>query len=129
MSETVLTPADEAELLNLALADLGSIVRRSRFGTLNEADFDSLMLRARTRIRRVRDQLLADDLPSGALELTDIGEALAIAGEITRDPAFQRLLQTPGLMRGCDVPSPAEDRRAQRMPCVNGLGVIDGGRS
>lgn len=120
-----LTPAGEVQLLDLVLADLGAIVRRSRAETLTEEDFDELSNRMRARLVQVRASRRADDLPEGGLELTDAGMALLAADEVSG-----LLDRVPSLMRGRDVPAPGPSR----MRSVTGrssqtFGVIDGGLS
>ncbi len=121
----ILTPAGEVRLLDLVLADLGAIVRRSRAETLTEDDFNALSNRMRSRLVQVRASRRADDVPEGGLELTDAGMAMAAADEVSG-----LLDRVPSLMRGRDVPAPGPGRmRAVTGPNRCTLGVIDGGLS
>lgn len=133
MNEFQLTPASEVDLIDAALADLGTIVRRARVGTLTDDDFNALAGRMRSGLSRLRtSRLIADggDEDGETIVLTDVGAAHARAGIAARQRAISRLLKTtPGLTTGRQTPAPRPDRmRTYAGPVIDGvLGVIDGG--
>lgn len=117
---------DQYDLIQAALADMGTIHRRASAQTLTEEDFRELMGRARRHLIDLRELLIGLDEPE--IELTDAGRA-ALANSPRRLDARALLARIPGLMMGRDVPSPSTGRMravTQRGRC---LGVIDGGRA
>lgn len=123
LTQYIESPADEVQLLDAVLADLGSVVRRSRFGTLEEADFDGLMARARARLKALRAARQAEaDLEP--LELTEAGRAYAAATEVALDLARVKRGITDAfgikaLFRGSELPTPVRTH--------GHLSVFDGG--
>lgn len=117
---------DEYDLIQAALADMGTIHRRASEQTLTEEDFRELMGRARRHLIDLRELLIGLDEP--AIELTDAGRA-ALAKPPRRLDARALMARIPGLMTGRQVPSPSLARMrsvTQRGRC---LGIIDGGRA
>lgn len=115
---------DEYDLIQAALADMGTIHRRASAQTLTEEDFRELMARARGHLLDLRELLIGLDEP--AVELTDAGLA-ALATPPRRLDARALLSRIPGLMTARQLASPTRIRavtdRGRR------LGVIDGGRA
>lgn len=115
---------DEYDLIQAALADMGTIHRRALAQTLTEEDFRELMSRARGSLMTLRDLLIGLDEPS--IELTDAGRA-AVA--TPRKDARSLLSRIPGLMTGRQVPPPAPARMRSVVQGRRRLGVIEGGRA
>lgn len=115
---------DEYDLIQAALADMGTIKRRASSQTLTEEDFNELMGRARGHLLDLRELLIGLEEPQ--IELTDAGLA-ALAKPPRRLDARELLSRIPGLMTARQLPSPARMRavtdRGRR------LGVVDGGRA
>lgn len=94
MAAAPLAPFDRIAAINSAIQDLGSIVRRSQAGSLDQDSFYELAGRLRRTLKQLRVALTEDELDErlDGLALTDLGAAigrLVEAGVIT--PASQLL--------------------------------------
>lgn len=114
----------DLELIDGALADLGSIHRRAAAQTLPEADFRELMTRVRTRLRALRLAHLGGDEP--VLVLTDAGAAAAVACAVGQKPEVRALLRRiPALMTAQQL---ADSPGVSRARFYGPFAAIDGGR-
>ena len=97
-------PSDEIELIDRALADVGTIHRRAAAETLSAEEMRQLLDRVRRRLKLVRASRLAEE-GSGSIELTDLGRAHASAVELASKPGLlvDLLNQLPSLRRGSDL--------------------------
>jgi hypothetical protein len=129
---TMLTPnpfadATELELIDGALADIGTIWRRSGEKTLSNADFAELMRRSRQRLLALRDIALTDE---PEVELTEAGQAMLTARSIAFNPAMiAALKRLPGIRTARQLldDSDLDDASGRRPRVVGGLELIQGG--
>lgn len=85
------------ELIERVLADLGSLDRSQRSGTLTEPQYDLLVVRMRQRLQLLRS--IEADEGEGPLELTDAGKAAMAALNVGQSPQVQELIRrAPGLL-------------------------------
>lgn len=101
------TPADvEAEiaLIDLVLADLGTLHRRATAETLIEEDLRQLVNRARYRLKMVRAAREAEASEAAPIELTDKARAYAAAAEVAARPdALASVMRRCGLTTGAGL--------------------------
>jgi hypothetical protein len=93
------TPADvdaELQLIDLVLADLGTLHRRATAETLSGEDLRQLVNRARFRLRLVRAAREAEAAEAAPIELTDKAVAYAAAAQVGARPDV-----LTGIMRRC----------------------------
>ena len=79
------TPADvdaEIALIDLVLADMGTLHRRATAETLSGEDLRQLVNRARLRLKLVRAARQAEAAEAAPIELTDKARAYAAAAEV-----------------------------------------------
>ena len=124
MTEVFATETD-LELIDHALADLGSIHRRAGTDAFTEEDFRGLMTRVRGRLKTLRSSLLDSDEP--ALVLTDAGMAAAVACAVGQKPEIRDLIRrVPSLMTAQHL---AQHPGVAKARIYGDFAAIDGGRA
>ncbi len=101
------TPADvEAELalIDLLLADMGTLHRRATAETLSGEDLRQLVNRARFRLRLLRAAREAEALTTAPIELTDRARAYCAAAGVAAQPeGLAAIMRRCGLTTGAGL--------------------------
>lgn len=115
----------ELQLIDGALADLGTLDRRARCQTLSEDEYRTLSRRLRDRLKALRAARLDSDEP--AILLTDAGMAAAVACAVGQRPEIRELIRrAPALMMASQL---ADHPGITRVRTYGSFAAIDGGRS
>lgn len=103
-----MAPETETDIVDDLLADLGNLVRRSRFQQLTEEDFEEIARRMRTNLKILQAQRLGllEDPPHGSL-----ADGVARAGAWLRArPDLARLVMPPARLTVIDGGKAGEPR-------------------